>query len=82
LIQRILSSADFSGRQILVFGDGYVEIEEVKNVGGVAVGVASEEPACTRVDEWKRQRLIGVGADYIVPNFLCREELFSSLFPA
>ena len=82
LIQRILSSAEFSGEQILVFGDGYVEIEEVKNVGGVAVGVASEEPDCTRVDEWKRKRLIGVGADYIVPNFLCREELFSSLFPA
>jgi hypothetical protein len=34
------------------------------------------------VDEWKRKRLIGVGADYIVPNFLCREELFSSLFSA
>src|SRR5579864_778626 len=82
LIQRILSSAEFSGQQILVFGDGYVEIEEVKNVGGVAVGVASEEPDCTRIDEWKRKRLIGVGADYIVANFLCREELFSSLFPA
>jgi phosphoglycolate phosphatase-like HAD superfamily hydrolase len=82
LIQRILASAEFSGQQILVFGDGYVEIEEVKNVGGVAVGVASEEPDCTRVDEWKRQRLIGVGADYIVPNFLCREELVSSLFSA
>jgi len=25
--------------------------------------------------------LIGVGADYIVPNYLCGEELFSSLFP-
>lgn len=82
LIQRILSSAEFSGAQILVFGDGYVEIEEVKNVGGVAVGVASQEPGCTGVDPWKRKRLIGVGADYIVPNFLCREELFSSLFPA
>ncbi len=81
LIQRILSSAEFQGHQFLGFGDGYVEIEEVKNVGGVAVGVASEEPACTRVDEWKRQRLIGVGADYIVPNYLCGEELFSSLFP-
>jgi len=81
LIQRILSSDEFGGEQILVFGDGYVEIEEVKNVGGIAVGVASEEPACTSVDEWKRQRLIGVGADYIVPNFLCREELFSLLFP-
>lgn len=82
LIQRILSTAEFQGHQFLGFGDGYVEIEEVKNVGGVAVGVASEEPACTRVDEWKRQRLIGVGADYIVPNYLCQEELFSSLFPA
>ncbi len=80
LIQRILSTAEFQGHQFLGFGDGYVEIEEVKNVGGVAVGVASEEPACTCVDERKRERLIGVGADYIVPNYLC-EELFSSLFP-
>jgi phosphoglycolate phosphatase len=81
LIQRILSTAEFQGNQFLGFGDGYVEIEEVKNVGGVAVGVASEEPACAKVDQWKRQRLIGVGADYIVPNYLCGEELFSSLFP-
>ncbi len=81
LIQRILSSAEFQGHEFLGFGDGYVEIEEVKNVGGVAVGVASEEPGCTRVNEWKRQRLIGAGADYIVPNYLCGEELISSLFP-
>jgi len=82
LIQRILSTAEFQGNEFLGFGDGYVEIEEVKNVGGVAVGVASEEPACAKVDEWKRLRLIGVGADFIVPNYLCGEELFSSLFPA
>ena len=81
LIQRILSTGEFQGHEFLGFGDGYVEIEEVKNVGGVAVGVASEEPACTRVNEWKRERLIGVGADYIVPNYLCGQELFSSLFP-
>jgi phosphoglycolate phosphatase len=81
LIQRILATADYKGDQFLGFGDGYVEIQEVKNVGGVAVGVASEEPACTNVDEWKRLRLIGVGADYIVPNYLRPEELVSSLFP-
>lgn len=81
LIQRILSTAEFQGHQFLGFGDGYVEIEEVKNVGGVAVGVASEEPACKSVDPWKRERLIGVGADYIVPNYLCGDELFASLFP-
>jgi phosphoglycolate phosphatase-like HAD superfamily hydrolase len=82
LIRRILSTAEFRGEELLGFGDGYVEIEEVKNVGGIAVGVASQEPECKVVDEWKRRRLIGVGADYIVPNFLNQQELFSNLFPA
>jgi phosphoglycolate phosphatase-like HAD superfamily hydrolase len=80
LIQRILASADFQGHEFLGFGDGYVEIEEVKQVGGVTVGVATTEPECRVVDDWKRQRLIGVGADYIVPNFLCNEQLVQALF--
>ncbi len=80
LIQRIVSSTEVRGEEIVGFGDGYVEIEEVKLVGGVTVGVASKEPACAEVDQWKRQRLIGVGADYIVPNFLARERLLQSLF--
>jgi len=33
------------------------------------------------VDEWKRQRLVSVGADFIIPNFLCRDELLGRLFP-
>jgi phosphoglycolate phosphatase-like HAD superfamily hydrolase len=80
LIQRIISTTDVRGEQILCFGDGYVEIEEVKQVGGVAVGVATTEPECCAVDDWKRRRLIGVGADYIIPNYLCHEELVSILF--
>ncbi len=80
LIQRILSTTDLQGGEILGFGDGYVEIEEVRQVGGVAVGVATTEPECLIVDDWKRQRLIGVGADYIVPNFLCHEQLLAMLF--
>jgi len=82
LIQRILDSAEFTGEEFLAFGDGYVEIEEVKKVGGVTVGVATEEPACVNVDPWKRQRLLGVGADYIVPNYLGHEQLMAALFPA
>jgi phosphoglycolate phosphatase-like HAD superfamily hydrolase len=82
LIRNILAAAEYTGDEFLVFGDGYVEIEEVKQVGGVAVGVASHEPECRSIDDWKRQRLIGVGADYIVPNFLCRDELMSTLFTA
>ena len=57
--------------EFLGFGDGYVEIENIKEVGGVAVGVATAEPECRVVDDWKRQRLAGVGADFIVPNYLC-----------
>jgi phosphoglycolate phosphatase len=80
LVQRILAGADVRGEEIIGFGDGYVEIEEVKVVGGVTVGVATTEPECLVVDDWKRQRLIGVGADYIVPNFLCHAQLMESLF--
>jgi phosphoglycolate phosphatase len=80
LIQRIINTTGVQGGQILGFGDGYVEIEEVKQVGGVTVGVATTEPECRVVDDWKRQRLIGVGADYIVPNYLCHQELMKTLF--
>ena len=81
LIQRVIASAECRGDQFLCFGDGYVEIENVKEVGGVAVGVATDEPACQTVDEWKRRRLTSVGADFIIPNFLCQEQLLASLFP-
>jgi hypothetical protein len=68
------------GAEILGFGDGYVEIEEVKLVGGTAVGVATTEPECRVVDDWKRQRLIGAGADFIVPNFLLHDRMVQTLF--
>jgi hypothetical protein len=82
LIQRVIAAAECTGEQFLGFGDGYVEIENVKQVGGVAVGVATAEPDCEIVDEWKRQRLAGVGADFIIPNYRCHEQLMSTLFPA
>ena len=82
LIQRLIASSEYRGDQFLGFGDGYVEIENVKEVGGVAVGVATAEPECLHVDEWKRKRLSGVGADFIIPNYLCRDELLGTLFPA
>ena len=80
LVQRLISGAGVRGDELLGFGDGYVEIQNVKEVGGVAVGVASAEPECLAVDEWKRHRLADVGADFIVPNFLGREELLHTLF--
>jgi phosphoglycolate phosphatase len=80
LIKRIIDSAEFRGSEILGFGDGYVEIEEVKKVGGTAVGVATLEPECLTVDTWKRDRLVRVGADFIVPNFIQLDELIDTVF--
>ncbi len=81
LIQRLIASSEFRGDEFVGFGDGYVEIENVREVGGVTVGVASDEPACLKIDEWKRERLIGVGADYIVPNYSSHDELMRTVFP-
>ena len=71
VIDRILREHGITGRQLLSFGDGYVEIENTKQVGGLAVAVASDEAhnGSGRVDEWKRRRLLGVGADAVIPDF-------------
>jgi phosphoglycolate phosphatase-like HAD superfamily hydrolase len=71
VIERILHENQIRGEQLLSFGDGYVEIENTKQVGGLAVAVASDEAnnGSGNFDEWKRQRLLGVGADVVIPDF-------------
>ena len=81
LIEHLLRLPGMRPRIPVGFGDGYVEIEELKQAGGVAVGVATDEPECRDTSPWKRRNLIGVGADYIIPNFLCRQVLLPMLFP-
>jgi phosphoglycolate phosphatase-like HAD superfamily hydrolase len=72
LLGKIVSGG-VPGESILTFGDGTVEIEDTKEVGGTAVGVASDEPECVKVDEKKRLWLLRAGADYIIPNYLDEE---------
>lgn len=81
LIEKLIADSEFAGEEFLGVGDGYPEIENVKNVGGVSLGVASDEPDCTEPDPVKRERLIGVGADWIVPNFNAFDEIVGTLFP-
>ncbi len=81
LIARLIADSEFRGEEFLGFGDGYVEIENIKEVGGVAVGVATAEPECRAVDQWKRRRLAAAGADFIVPNYLDLTGLLAALFP-
>lgn len=80
LIERIIAENNLSGPEFVAFGDGFVEIEDAKRVGGIAVGVASDEARRTGIDEWKRSRLIAAGADLIVPDFREHELLVGYLF--
>ena len=77
VIERILRENRVQGDQLLSFGDGYVEIENTKEVGGLAVAVASDEAhnGSGQFDEWKRTRLRGVGADVVIPDFRDAEVL-------
>ena len=70
VIRRILEENRVEGEALIGFGDGYVEIENIKSVGGIAVAVASDEAGRSgKPDAWKRDRLIGVGADAVIPDF-------------
>lgn len=81
VIQKIMKEHQLSGPQLLGVGDGFVEIENVKAVGGFAIGLASDEVRRQGVDEWKRERLIRAGADIIIPEFTQTQVLMEYLFP-
>lgn len=81
VIDRLIKINNLSGEELLGFGDGYVEIENVRTVGGYAVGVATNEANPGQgVDNWKRSRLLDAGASAVVPDFSEPEKLFTFLF--
>ena len=80
IITKMLTENNLHGPELLAFGDGYVEIENTKEAGGIAVGVASDEAGKVYIDEWKRNRLIDAGADVIIPHYLELQPLMNYLF--
>ncbi len=81
VIQDALREHGVPGERLLGFGDGYVEIINVKEVGGTAVAVASDETRRDgRPDDWKRNRLIAAGADLVIPDYHQARELIDYLW--
>jgi phosphoglycolate phosphatase len=80
VIERILRENHLAGPELVAVGDGFVEIEDAKAAGGIAVGVASNEATRQGIDSWKRERLIQAGADLIIPDFREQEALVVHLF--
>jgi phosphoglycolate phosphatase-like HAD superfamily hydrolase len=80
IIERILRDHGLHGEELLGFGDGFVEIEEIKRVGGVAVAVASDEVNRRGINAWKRNRLVQAGADVVIPEYRKGHRLLRYLF--
>lgn len=81
ILANILDESGLRGEEVVGFGDGPVEIEEVKRIGGLAVGIASNEETRRGVNEKKRRRLIAAGADLIVADFTELSATFPSMPP-
>lgn len=79
VIQQILHDNSLPGCELVSFGDGQVEIEFTFEVGGVGVGVASNEAERQGINQVKRRHLIEAGASIIIPDFREGEALLNYL---
>jgi phosphoglycolate phosphatase-like HAD superfamily hydrolase len=81
VIERILAQNQIEGTELLGFGDGFVEIQNIKAVNGTAVAVASDEAGRSGLpDPWKRDRLIGAGADLVIADYREHQSLIRFLW--
>lgn len=80
IINRIIHDHNLQGSELVVFGDGPVEIRECVQSDGIAVGVASDEIIRSGLNEDKRSRLIKSGADLLVSDFSQTNKLLDLLF--
>jgi len=69
VIQQILEENNIKGSDLISFGDGYIEVQLVKDIGGYAVAVATDEARRIGVNTWKRDRLLSASADVVIPDF-------------
>jgi phosphoglycolate phosphatase-like HAD superfamily hydrolase len=82
VIRDILEGHDLRGDELLVVGDGPVEIREGRARGAVTVGVASDEVRRRGWNPRKRERLVRAGADILIPDFMAVDGLLALLLPA
>ena len=81
IIQDILQTNKLKGEELLVVGDGPVEIQSGKALGAVTLGIAADEKRRQGLDPRKRQRLLAAGADLIVTDFSQHKDLLRLLLP-
>ncbi len=77
VIQRILDEHHLAGKELLVVGDGPVEIIEGSQRGALSLGVASDEIQRAGWNQHKIERLTRAGADFLAADFEHAAELIT-----
>jgi phosphoglycolate phosphatase-like HAD superfamily hydrolase len=82
VLDKILAEENLRGENLLCFGDGPVEIFHARELGGLAVAVASDEDqhGSGRMDPVKRAQLIDAGAHVVIPDYRDAAALVDALF--
>jgi len=80
VIDDIIKKNNLKGSELLVIGDGPVEIKECRKANGIAIGIASDEVRRYGLNRDKRLRLIKAGAQIIIPDFSQTETLINLIF--
>lgn len=80
VIKEIIAKHNLHGPEVLAVGDGPVELRNVKEQGGIALGVASDEKKGYGWDLHKRKRLLRAGADLLIPDFHEWDTILKILF--
>ena len=70
VLHQLMAEHGLRGNEIAAIGDGPAEILAIKAVGGLAIGVASDEiHQDGRINRLKRDHLLRAGADVIIPDY-------------
>jgi phosphoglycolate phosphatase-like HAD superfamily hydrolase len=80
VLKELIAAHDLEGSEVLIVGDGPVEIRNGHDHSCVTIGVASDEVAGHGWDAAKRERLRKAGADILLPDFGEWEALLAFLF--
>ena len=78
--ENIIKENKLKGNELLVIGDGPVEIKECRKADGIAIGIASDEVRRYGLNQEKRSRLIKCGAQIIIQDFSQADVLVDLLF--
>jgi rfaE bifunctional protein kinase chain/domain len=80
VMEKIIKDNNLQGTELMTFGDGPVEMRECRKVGGIAIGIASDEVRRHGLNIEKRTRLIKAGAHILIPDLSQRNHLQEILF--